>query len=323
MVEVRPTVSFVSRWRVPNQGPLAFETLTDTDQANEIAQLDTAFASYANSLGDAMRVLAQFVVGLVHNENRAILSTDDEVVDALAISDGCLDLWTHTREWLFEIRCRVKSLWVDTEWGGEELEIEMHGYHEFYGSVTESPGQTWHRDLPAQRPFSDRPHLTLPWYRVGMWPVEEIYQRDAAGAPIQSLDGNGNPATFPNGQPCYELRQDPFLIGVNVRVVEHGPFTDDYLIPASYPGPFSDLPPDQPVWYGNESQWATREFFVYLRSWDPTAGETPCTDESRLEELIRTDTAGLVSEVEAQAVVLGVNGTGYYALPFEMRLYAR
>ena len=289
----------------PQYGHVSVRQVTEAEGAEAEAAFHASLASFGELLhrsGD-LDNLVRFVRGFVHNEHVGQLPSASEIVDAVAIRDNDVTLWTRTIQWHLRIRVRLRRVYVDTETGGEELKIAVRTFHSYSGVEKKSPPRRYSRRLPAQRPFSDRPTASTPWETIVVVPFDNHYIRDAAGNRVQSTDVNGIPATFTDsGQPCYRMHSDKFSVGVEVLIVEQ------------------DVGPDEVLQPG----WARREVQLFLRRGLSSAEDidpNDCGAEGDVERMVRLGQSGVVHEYTE--VVEFSNAEGSYLIVTEAVLEKR
>jgi hypothetical protein len=119
------------------------------------------------TVSGALKHASRLTLGFLHDQFNRLLPLDGprDEVKSVAISDDYIDFQTGTRDFVFWVRFRIHAVWLDSEWGDEEISVRISALHAYKGDKPsfQKPGRTY--ELKRGQGTS--------WYSVGAFRVDE------------------------------------------------------------------------------------------------------------------------------------------------------
>lgn len=214
---------------------------------------------------------SRFVYGWLHSQLNNLLE-DDDIVEQIWINEDDLEIKTYKGQWLFSIYCKVENLFLDSEWGGEEVKVTIGAYHDFYESTnTEVPKKSYRCDIPAELPVLGSPELqSTPWYLIGRFPYSEAVAQGINWLWVQTN--------------VWVVELDNGVQAVHIRTPRPSPFFGDIVYHDEWDIPIVE------GWHEQREQLGNPDGYP----------------EWSVGDLVARDQAGMVCKLKQ-----GVSGTGY------------
>lgn len=116
-------------------GAVAYDiagTILSVRPDNALTELTNALGEYGPQVASAnfSRDASRLVYGFVHSQFKDYIAATDKV-DMIEITNDFLDLHTRAGEVTFHLNIRISDINLDTEWGDEEIVIEIAAEHVF------------------------------------------------------------------------------------------------------------------------------------------------------------------------------------------------